>query len=141
MLLKMIYELMSITRNGEVTMSSILLFCRYPQAFFQQLSIIDLRVAGESYTLFSDTLYNGYATLENKEDERVASKVEQLLIFLDEPRSRKEITQFLGLSTINYAMKTFIQPLLDVGKVRMTDPSNPRSHNQRYVRVKTVMGN
>ena len=39
---------MSITRNGEITLSSVLLFCRYPQAFFPQLSIIALRVAGET---------------------------------------------------------------------------------------------
>jgi Predicted transcriptional regulator containing an HTH domain and an uncharacterized domain shared with the mammalian protein Schlafen len=293
-----IYELMSITRNGEVTLSSVFLFCKYPQAFFPQLSIIALRIAGESgasydetgerfidnkriegnipemldqaiefvkknmrektiinpstgkrddhteypitaireavlntlvhrdysiYTenkpiqitmyndrieiqnpggiygrirvdqlgkiqpdtrnpvlataletlritenrysgipairrsmeawglkdpVFSDergsfkvTLYNDYGTLEYKEDERVASKIEQLLIFLNEPRSRKEIADYLGLSTTSYAMQTYIQPLLDRGKVRMTDPSNPRSHNQRYVRVKAVIAN
>lgn len=34
-----IYELMSITHNEEVTLSSILLFCKYPQAYFPQLCI------------------------------------------------------------------------------------------------------
>ena len=34
-----ICELMSITRNGEVTLSAVLLFSPYPQAYFPQLCI------------------------------------------------------------------------------------------------------
>ena len=79
--------------------------------------------------------------MESKEYENIASKVDQLLAFLEEPRSRKEIAQYLGLSTINYAMQTYIQPLIDIGKVRMIDPSNPRSHTQKFVRVKTIIAN
>jgi len=294
----MIYELVSITRNGEITLSSILLFCRYPQAFFPQLSIIALRVAGVTYAsadetgerfldnrriegsipemldqtiefvkknmrvktiinpdtgkrddrteypitairetvlntlvhrdysiytenkpiqvimyndrieiqnpggiygrirvdqlgkiqpdtrnpvlataletlritenrysgipairrsmaewglsepVFADergtfkvTLYNDYGTPEVKAGDGVASRMEELLVFLNEPRSRKEITEFLGLTTTNYAMQTYIQPLLESGKVRMTDPMNPRSHKQQFVRVKAIVVN
>ena len=81
-------------------------------------------------------MYNDYGTPEVKTVDGVASRTEQLMVFLNEPRSRKEITQFLGLTTTNYAMQTYIQPLLDSGKVRMIDPSNPRSHKQKYVRSK-----
>ena len=42
-----IRELMSITHNGEVTLSSVLLFCKYPQAFFPQLCIIAVALPGE----------------------------------------------------------------------------------------------
>ena len=42
-----IYELMSITANGSVTLSSVLLFCKYPQAFFPQLSIIAVALPGD----------------------------------------------------------------------------------------------
>ena len=293
-----IYELMSVTRNGEVTLSSVLLFCRFPQAYFPQLSIIALRVAGESESTFLETgerfldnkriegsipemlnqaiefvkknmrektiinpvtgkredrteypvtaireailntlvhrdysiytenkpiqiimyndrieiqnpggiygrirvdqlgkiqpdtrnpvlataletlrvtenrysgipairrlmadwglkepvfsdergtfkvvLYNGYGDTEHKGNESVSSKTEQLLKYLDEPRSRKEIAQYLGLSTTGYAMQTYIQPLLDMGRVRMTEPNNPRSHSQKFVRVKAVIVN
>ena len=41
-----IYELMSITRGGVVTLSSVLLFCRYPQAFFPQLCITAIALPG-----------------------------------------------------------------------------------------------
>ena len=44
---EIIYELMSITRDGVVTLSSVLLFCRYPQAFFPQLCITAVVVPGE----------------------------------------------------------------------------------------------
>ena len=294
---KTIYELMSITRNGEVTLSSLLMFCRYPQAFFPQLSIVAVQMAGVLYDDFDDsgerfidnkriegsipemldqaiafvkkhmsvktiinpetglrvdrteypilaireailntlvhrdysihtenkpiqitmyydrieihnpgglygrirvdqlgkiqpgtrnpilatametlhltenrysgipairssmkksglqepvfsdergsfkvTLYNGKSVYED-EKTSVAVTEEQLLHFLNEPRSRKAIALFLGLSTTAYAMKTYIQPLIDKGRVRMTEPDNPRSHSQKYVRVKTVAAN
>ncbi len=42
-----ICELMSITNNGKVTLSSVLLFCRYPQAFFPQLCIVATVLPGD----------------------------------------------------------------------------------------------
>ena len=41
-----IYELMGITRNGAVTMSAVMLFCPYPQAYFPQLCITAVAVPG-----------------------------------------------------------------------------------------------
>lgn len=41
-----IYELAGITKDGTVTMSAVLLFCLYPQAYFPQLSIIAVSVPG-----------------------------------------------------------------------------------------------
>ena len=87
---------------------------------------------------FKVVLYNGDGNADNEKGENLSIKTEQLLKFLDEPRSRKEIARHLGVSTVSYAMQTYIQPLLDEGRVCMTDPSNPRSHKQKYVRVKVV---
>lgn len=39
-------ELMSITKNKQLTLASVLLFCIYPQAYFPQLSIIATAVCG-----------------------------------------------------------------------------------------------
>lgn len=41
------YELTSITRNGKITMTALLLFGLYPQAFYPQLSIIATSVPGK----------------------------------------------------------------------------------------------
>lgn len=42
-----IYELMSIKRNDEITLSATLLFSPYPQAYFQQLCITAIVVPGK----------------------------------------------------------------------------------------------
>lgn len=59
-------ELMSITRNGELTLASVLLFCLYPQAYFPQLSIIATAVYGNE---MGDTGENGELFLDNKRIE------------------------------------------------------------------------
>ena len=40
-------ELMSITKNGELTLSSVMLFCKYPQVFFPQLCITAIALPGD----------------------------------------------------------------------------------------------
>lgn len=42
-----IRELMSVTRNGEVTLCSLFAFCKYPQVFFPQLCIIAVALPGD----------------------------------------------------------------------------------------------
>lgn len=44
---EMIYELMSIRRKEEITLSAVMLFCRYPQAFFPQLCITAVVLPGK----------------------------------------------------------------------------------------------
>lgn len=43
---EMIYELVSIKRNSEITLSATLLFSPYPQAYFPQLCITAIVVPG-----------------------------------------------------------------------------------------------
>ena len=292
---EIIYELMSITRDGKITLASVLLFCRYPQAFFPQLSILAVQVPGVSDTSYDNsderfldnkriegtipemlnqainfvqkhmsvktvinsetgkredrteypilaireailntlvhrdysihteskpiliTMYNDRIEISNPggiygrirvdqlgkmqpdtrnpvlataletlnvtenrysgipairramerfglkepefKDEKgsftvvfynetassksnaLTSDEEKLLSFLRVPRSRKEIAEFLGLSTTTYAMSTYVQPLIEKGRVRMVDPNNPRSHKQMYVRTGIVVVN
>ncbi len=59
-------ELMSITKDGKLTLTSILLFCIYPQAYFPQLSIIATVVPGEE---MGDLGENGERFLDNKRIE------------------------------------------------------------------------
>lgn len=58
-----------------------------------------------------------------------------LLNYCTQPRSRKEIAEYLGIKTTGYVVANYIKPLLKAGKLRMTIPDSPRSHSQRYVRV------
>ena len=44
----------------------------------------------------------------------------------------KELAQFLGLSSATYAIKTYIQPLIDKGTIKLQIPDRPSSPNQKY---------
>ena len=61
---------------------------------------------------------------------------ERLLAFCEVPRSRQEIADFLGIKTIYYVTRHYIQPLLESGRLAMTIPERPRSKNQRYHTVR-----
>lgn len=73
-------------------------------------------------------LYNGtYVSPVQEKSETVT-----LLEYCREPRSRKEIAQFLKLKTASYAMDRYIRPLLEEGKLQMTIPEKPKSTHQKY---------
>ena len=55
-----------------------------------------------------------------------------LLDFCKTPRSRKEIADFLKLKTTTYAMQRYVTPLLESGKLKMTNPEHPGSRTQKY---------
>lgn len=49
-----LYDLIGITKNGAVTLSAVLLFSPYPQAYFPQLSIIATHVPGREMGLLDE---------------------------------------------------------------------------------------
>lgn len=59
--------------------------------------------------------------------------VARLVDFCRTPRSRQEIAAFLGISSVAYAMRTHVAPLLETGVIELTIPSSPRSRAQRFV--------
>lgn len=56
--------------------------------------------------------------------------------FCIEPKSLSEILEFLGLRNRENVMNVYINPMIEAGMLRMTEPDNPTSRNQMYVRVK-----
>lgn len=50
-----------------------------------------------------------------------------------EPRSRHEIAGFLEMLSVYHAVRKYIKPLLESGKLVMTLPDKPQSSNQRYI--------
>ena len=52
--------------------------------------------------------------------------------FCKTPRSRKEIAEYIGLSSVTYAMKKYVQPLIVSGIIKLTIPETPSSPNQKY---------
>lgn len=59
----------------------------------------------------------------------------QILEFCRIPRSRQELAKYLGLSSVTYAIKKYVFPLVEAGQLRMTHPDNPGSPQQRFVTV------
>ena len=57
---------------------------------------------------------------------------DRLLVFCKTPRTRSEITEFLGLSSTQYAIKTYVMPLVKNGIIKLTIPDKPKSQNQKY---------
>lgn len=61
-----------------------------------------------------------------------SDEADKLLIFCRTPRTRREICQYLGLSSVTYAIQTYIMPLVESGKIKMTNPAKPKSSKQLY---------
>ena len=79
-------------------------------------------------------LYNRTLTVcpDTKPGQVPETDDEGLLDYCKTPRSRQEIADFLGIHTIYYVTRQYIQPLLDSGKLKMTIPERPKSRNQKY---------
>ena len=201
---EMIYELMSIKRNEEITISAVLKFSPYPQAYFPQLCITaivvpgtETRVIGAQGERFLDnqriegnisemlegamkfvTKNMRFKTIINpqtgKREDRIEIKnpggiygrikIDQLefaeergsfvvrlykhevdtkneinvevdndlVLFCRTPRTRKEICDYLGLSSVTYAIQTHIMPLVETGKIKMSNPDKPKSPKQLF---------
>jgi len=81
---------------------------------------------------FRVTLYNEVKKVINDIGADDVDLTETLLRFCTEPKSRKELSEKLDLSSISYMMSQYINPLLETGKLKMTIPDKPKSRNQRY---------
>ena len=67
--------------------------------------------------------------------DNLSDKEEELLQFLETPRSRQEVVEHLGLKSSVYAIQTYIKPLIERGLVQMTIPDKPGSRNQRFTAI------
>lgn len=81
-------------------------------------------------------LYN--KPISNEQETTLSSNKgkEGLLEFCKTPRTRQEIADYLGINTVFYVMKHYIQPLVESGELLLTLPDKPRSRNQQFVSKK-----
>ena len=78
-------------------------------------------------------LYNGVGQETEAQAATSNDPAKELLEFCKTPKTRKEIAEFLGISTVFYAMQHYVQPLVISGKLIMTIPEKPKSRNQKFV--------
>ena len=55
-----------------------------------------------------------------------------LILFCRTPRTRKEICEYLGLTSVTYAIQKHVLPLVEAGQLKMSLPDKPKSPRQLY---------
>ena len=61
-------------------------------------------------------------------------KLNALLDYCSEPRTRAEMQEFCGIKTREYFRKKILVPMIQAGKLLLTIPDRPSSPNQKYYR-------
>lgn len=86
---------------------------------------------------FSVCLFNGTDTEEPTaatSDVPLSTKLDPrgILNFCRNPRTRKEIVEFLKMASQTYAMQTYVDPLIREGLIVLSIPEHPKSPKQTY---------
>lgn len=94
----------------------------------------EMKNAGLPMPVFEDSRGTFTVTLYKNSDYLKSSvnTENSILEFCSTPRTRIEIADFLGVSTSTYAISKYIKPLIESGKIEMTNPEKPNSPNQKY---------
>lgn len=84
---------------------------------------------------FSVTLYNGKALPLDSCEKSHGSPLDEkgLVAFCHVPRTRKEIATYLHIASEQYALRRYLDPLVQAGVIRLTIPDKPRSEKQQYI--------
>lgn len=80
---------------------------------------------------FKVTLYNS----QQYEEVKNENIPDFILTYCVQPKSAAEIAERLNIKTVKYLKATYLQPLLDGGKLKETLPDKPKSKFQKYVSV------
>ena len=70
---------------------------------------------------------------ERKNSYNKSTDEKTILDFCSTPRSREEIADFLGISSVTYAITRYVTPLVKEGKLLLSIPESPKSPRQRYI--------
>jgi ATP-dependent DNA helicase RecG len=58
--------------------------------------------------------------------------VKNLILFCKTPRTRKEISEYLGLTSVSYAIQRHVMPLVEQNLIHLSIPEKPGSPKQLY---------
>ena len=87
-----VLELMSIKRNQEITMSAVLIFCPYPQAYFPQLCITAIVVPGKELGILGEA---GERFIDNQRIEgNIPSMLNEAIKFVRKNMRNKTIINY-----------------------------------------------
>lgn len=106
----------------------------------------DMASAGLPEPVYRQSDFMLYATLKNKnwgeekswllhtQENAEEDAFQKIVEFCSEPKSRKEIMEFAGITSRAYFYKNLLVPLLDSGKLARTIPDKPKSRMQKYIK-------
>lgn len=66
------------------------------------------------------------------EKSDISDNEKDLILFCKTPRTRKEISEYLELASVTYAIQTHVMPLVEKGKIHMSIPDKPSSAKQLF---------
>lgn len=69
---------------------------------------------------------------ELEHTEEAAEDVCNLVLFCRTPRTRREICEYLGLTSMSYAISRHVMPLVEQGLIHLSIPEKPGSRKQLY---------
>lgn len=72
---------------------------------------------------------------DSTQDKHQDSLQNRILEYCKVPRSKKEITVYMGYKDVKSFAKRYLKPLCEAGELQMTIPDRPSSRNQKYVTV------
>ena len=75
------------------------------------------------------------STQDKHQDNTQDSLQNRILEYCKVPRSKKEITVYMGYKDVKSFAKRYLKPLCEAGELQMTIPDRPSSRNQKYVTV------
>jgi ATP-dependent DNA helicase RecG len=117
-----ILELLGVTENRYSGIPTIRYECRnmgIPAPIFEVRR-------GEFKVTFKNAIHKDRAK-KNRHTVR-----NDLLEFCSTPKTRSDIIEFTGFSRF-YTMNSIVQPLIDKGILKMSNPAKPKSSKQTYV--------
>jgi ATP-dependent DNA helicase RecG len=65
-------------------------------------------------------------------------KIKRLLVFCSQPKSRDEMMREIEIKDRKHFVESYLNPLLEKGKLRRTIPDKPRSSKQKYITVQRI---
>jgi ATP-dependent DNA helicase RecG len=102
----------------------------------QQRDLVTAQVARESQDLSTVQVrqkQSDLSTIQVKPLTKLPEVQWQIIALYDVPRRLAELMEELGISRRSYFKAQHLDPFIEGGVMRMTNPDKPRASNQRYV--------
>ena len=84
-------------------------------------------------TVYGIPYHPPLASMTTSDDAGDDDKLQAIITFCDEPRSRAEIQEHLGIKSERYIKEKLLAELLKDGRLTRTIPDKPRSVKQKYI--------